>query len=139
MTKAEKIDDIITSLEKKIAGGLDGTELEDAQLQLAAAQKAQDLKRDQVQKLFGSTITSMQGYSDQVGIALTGVGTKGNRLDLIKNRLNSQRDTFKELLQENTKKDIEETTTELASVKLAYDAALSATAKILENSLMDYI
>ena len=139
VNQLEKIDDIVTSLEKKIAGGLDGTELEDAQLQLAAAQKAQDLKRDQIQKLFSSTITSMQGYSDQVGIALTGVGTKGNRLDLIKNRLNSQRDTFKELLQENTQKDIEETTTELASVKLAYDAALSATAKILENSLMDYI
>lgn len=139
VNELEKLDEIIASIEKKIASGIDGTELEDAELQLAAAKKAQDLKRDQLQKLFGATMTSMQDYQDFADIALTAVGTKGSRLDLIKNRLSSQKDTFEELLAENSKKTIEETTTELASVKLAYDGALSATAKILENSLMDYI
>ncbi len=139
VNELEKLDEIIVSIEKKIAGGIDGTELEEAELQLAAAKKAQDLKRDQLQKRFGATMTSMQDYQDYADIALTAVGTKGSRLDLIKNRLSSQQDTFEELLAENSKKTIEETTTELASVKLAYDGALSATAKILENSLMDYI
>ncbi len=139
VNQLEKLDGIVTAIEKKINDGLDGAELEAANLQLAAAKKAQDLKRDELQQRFSSTITSMQGYSDEAGIAMTSVGTKGNRLDLIKNRLSSQKDTFKELLQENTHKDIEETTTELASVKLAYDGALAATAKILESNLLKYI
>lgn len=134
-----KLDDIVNSLEEKVAALNDGTELKNATLQLDAAKKAQSLVKDQVQKLFGSTMTSMKSYQDLVNLAGTNVGTRGARLDLIKNRLSAQQDTFKELYINNNHKEIEDSTTELASAKLTYDAALSATAKILETSLMNYI
>lgn len=139
INQLNELDGIVASLEAKIAGGLSGTALSEVQTQLDAAEKAQTLKKDQIQKAFGAAMTSMQGYQDQADIAMTSVGTRSSRLELIQNRLSSQQDTFEELLHDNDKKDIEETTTELASAKLAYDAALSATSTILQNSLMDYI
>lgn len=134
-----KLDDIVNSLEEKIASLSEGVDLDAANLQLDAAKKAQSLVKDQVQKLFGSTMTSMKTYQDLVNLAGTNVGTRGARLDLIKNRLEGQQATFKELYINNNHKEIEDSTTELASAKLTYDAALSATAKILETSLMNYI
>lgn len=134
-----KLDDIVNSLEEKIASLTEGQELDAANMQLDAAKKAQSLVKDQVQKLFGSTMTSMKTYQDLVNLAGTNVGTRGARLDLIKNRLEGQQATFKELYINNNHKEIEDSTTELASAKLTYDAALSATAKILETSLMNYI
>lgn len=134
-----KLDDIVNSLEEKVATLNDGEDLKEATLQLDAAKKAQSLVKDQVQKLFGSTMTSMKSYQDRVNLAGTNIGTRGARLDLIKNRLSAQQATFKELYINNNHKEIEDSTTELASAKLTYDAALSATAKILETSLMNYI
>lgn len=134
-----KLDDIVSSLEKKIASLSEGEDLDAANVQLDAAKKAQSLVKDQVQKLFGSTMTSMKSYQDLVNLAGTNVGTRGARLDLIKNRLEAQKASFNELYINNNHKEIEDSTTELASAKLTYDAALSATAKILETSLMNYI
>lgn len=134
-----KLDEIVNSLEEKVATLQEGPDLDAANLQLDAAKKAQSLVKDQVQKLFGSTMTSMKSYQDKVNLAGTNVGTRTARLDLIKNRLTTQQNTFKELYINNNHKEIEDSTTELASAKLTYDAALSATAKILETSLMNYI
>lgn len=134
-----KLDDIVNSLEEKVASLSEGPDLDAANLQLTAAKKAQSLVKDQVQKLFGSTMTTMKSYQDMINLAGTNIGTRGARLDLIKNRLGGQQETFKELYINNNHKEIEDSTTELAAAKLTYDAALSATSKILETSLMNYI
>lgn len=138
INQLDKLDDIVTSLKKKTAS-LAGDELKDAEKQLAAAEKAQTLLKDQIQKTFGSTMTTMQGYADMAHLALTAVGSRGARLELIQNRLSSQQDTFHELLVKNNHKEIEDSTTELASARLTYDAALSATSQLLKTSLMNYI
>lgn len=139
INQLEKLDNIVNSLEEKVASLSEGAALDEANLQLTAAKKAQSLVKDQVQKLFGSTMTTMKSYQDLINLAGTNIGTRGARLDLIKNRLSGQQATFKELYINNNHKEIEDSTTELASAKLTYDAALSATAKILETSLMNYI
>lgn len=139
INQLEKLDDIVNSLEEKVASLTEGADLDAANLQLTAAKKAQSLVKDQVQKLFGSTMTTMKSYQDLVNLAGTNIGTRGARLDLIKNRLGGQQETFKELYINNNHKEIEDSTTELAAAKLTYDAALSATSKILETSLINYI
>lgn len=136
--KLDSLDQIVADLEKK-TDELSGTALAKAKDELAAAKKAQTLVKDQVQKLFGKCITTMQNYQDQANLAVTGIGTRDSRLHLVMNRLDSQTDTFTELLTKNSKKEIEETATELASAGLAYEAALSATSKILQTNLMNYI
>lgn len=139
INQLEKLDDIVNSLEEKVASLTEGADLDAANLQLTAAKKAQSLVKDQVQKLFGSTMTTMKSYQDLINLAGTNIGTRGARLDLIKNRLGGQQETFKELYINNNHKEIEDSTTELAAAKLTYDAALSATSKILETSLINYI
>lgn len=132
------LDSIVSSLEGKL-DSLSGSALSDANEQLDAAKKAQTLLKDQVQKRFGSAMTAMQNYQDQADLALTNVGARGSRLELIVNRLTSSQSTFEELLKDNDSKPIEETATELANAELAYEASLTATSKIMSTNLMNYI
>ena len=50
-----------------------------------------------------------------------------------------QQTTFKTLQSENEDVDIADVTIQLTSTKLTYDAALMATGKIMQTSLMNYI
>lgn len=138
INQLEKMDGIVASLEKK-TGELADAQLKEAEKQLAAAKKAQTMIKDTLQKTFGSTMTTMQGYESMAAVALTNVGSRGTRLGLIENRLSAQQDTFDELLIKNNHKEIEESTSELASARLTYDAALSAMSEIIKTSLMNYI
>lgn len=72
-------------------------------------------------------------------MAITDNGTREARLDLISNRLMDQQTTFKTLQSENEDADIAEVATLLTSAELTYNAALMATGKIMQNSLMNYI
>ncbi len=132
------VEGILDDINKQLPG-LAGADYDKAVVEKAAVLKASVLLKDQLQKKFGETMTKMQGYQDSASVAMTNIGARGARLDLVVNRLSSSQDTFKELLASNDEKSIEESATELAGADLAYKAALSATSKILQTSLMDYI
>lgn len=107
--------------------------------QLDAAQKAYDYIREGVHELFESTITRMQTHLDDTNIAVTENGTRSSRLELVSNRLMEQKTTFQTLQSENEDVDITETAIQLTSTELTYEAALMATGKIMQTSLMNYI
>lgn len=104
-----------------------------------AADKAYSYIRDKIHKMFEGTITSVQGYLDDTNVAITDNGTRSQRLDLISNRLMDQKTTFKTLQSENEDADIAEVAVQLTSTELTYNAALMATGKIMQTSLMNYI
>lgn len=134
------IDDIVKQLQSIVdKGGLTVAELATAEEKLAAAKKAQTLQKDVVQKMFSSAITSMQGYLDQTNLAITNSGSRSSRLELIQNRLLSQQTNFKTLASENEDADIAEVAIQLGSAELAYEAALLATGKISQTSLLNFI
>ena len=149
------VDDMIASLEESIAieemvaklGDLlkDTANINDpakkAKLeeQLAAANKALTFSNEKTQKLFEGSITKMQGHLDTVNLASTQNGTRSQRLELISNRLMSQKTNFETLQSENEDADIAEVAIKLNSAGLTYNASLMATGKILQNSLMDFI
>lgn len=134
------IEDIVTKLQKIVdEGGLSGTSLESAEEKLAAAKKAQTLQKDVVQKKFSSAITSMQSYLNQTNLAITNVGSRSSRLELVQNRLRSQQTNFKTLASENEDADITEVAIQLGSAELSYEAALLATGKISQTSLLNFI
>ncbi len=108
-------------------------------LKLAAAQKAQTYLSDTLQKKFESGITEMQRYLDVANLALTNVGNKTARLELIENRLGNQKTAFKTLTSENEDADVAELAIQLSSAELTYNAALAATGKVMETSLMNFI
>ena len=126
---------------KTVAAGLEeGTaEYEMVQKQIDAANKAYDYVRENMHSMFESTITSMQGYLDMANVAITDNGTRSSRLELVSNRLMEQKTTFKTLQSENEDADIADVAIKLTSTELTYNAALMATGKIMQTSLMNYI
>lgn len=112
---------------------------ENVQKQLDAARKAYDFIRDNVHRMFENSITIMQRALDDNNIAVTDSGTRSARLDLISNRLLSQKTTFEILKSENEDADIAEIAVKLTSAELSYNAALMATGKIMQTSLMNFI
>lgn len=122
----------------------DGMTEQDAEYELItkqvdAAQKAYDYIREGVHELFETTITRMQTHLDDTNIAVTDNGTRSSRLELVSNRLMEQKTTFQTLQSENEDVDITEVAIQLTSTELTYEAALMATGKIMQTSLMNYI
>lgn len=70
---------------------------------------------------------------------MTNNATRQSRLDLISTRLTNQQATFKELQTDNEGIDVTEVAVELTSSEMTYSAALMATSKIMQTSLMNYI
>ena len=114
-------------------------ELSSIQEKLDAANKAKILMGDKVQKMFEEGITLMQGYLNQTNLALTDVGNRSSKLQLVKNRLEAQQTSFKELASSNEGADITELAIQLSSAETSYNAALMATSKIIKNSLIDFL
>lgn len=140
MEELKKIDEVRSALDKKLNGMKEGEagydNLKDT---YEAADKAYTAIRGNVQKMFEGMITKSQKALDVTNVAITDSGSRGSRLDLITNRLMTQKTTFETLQSANEDADITEVTIQLTSMNYSYQSALMATSKIMQNSLMNYI
>lgn len=137
LTKINATVEDLKALKKELTEGTD--DYKKVEKQLAAAQKAYDYERENIHDMFQRTITSVQKYMDKTDVAVTDNGTRSSRLDLVSNRLMEQKTTFQTLQSENEDADIAEVAIQLTSTELTYNAALMATGKIMQTSLMNYI
>ena len=129
----------VEKLEKMLETNEDPDKTPILEKQLAAAKKAFTLLNEKTQKIFEKGITKMQGHLDAVNFAVTENGTRGQKLELISNRLMSQKTNFETLRSENEDIDITEVAIKLSSAELTYSSALLATGKVLQNNLMNFI
>ena len=130
----------VAKLEGMLTGYAEGSnERATIQNQLDAANKAMTYLAEKAQKMFENGITKMQGHLDTVNLAVTNCGTRGQKLELIEKRLMSQKTNFENLESENENVDITDVAIKLSSAELTYEAALMATGKIMQTSLMNYI
>lgn len=134
-----KMEDTVATLEKKLAATTDETEKANIQSVLDAANKAKSFLEDKMQKTFEAGIAVTQGYLDRANTAMTTIGNRSSRVELVENRLGAQQSSFKELTADNDDADDTETIIQLKSVEMTYEAALMATGKISQTSLLDYI
>lgn len=109
------------------------------QTQLVAAEKAYSLAKDKCQRAFEGGITAFQGYLDDANLCITDTGTRSKKLELIQNRMQNQKTTFETLKSENEDIDITEVAIQLTSAELTYEAALMATGKVMQTSLLNFI
>ena len=107
--------------------------------QTEAANKAMTYLNEKRQKLFEKNITNMQNHLNTVNYATTGCGTREKKLELIQNRLMSQKTSFETLQSENENVDIADVAIQLKGAEMTYEASLMATSKILQTSLVNYI
>lgn len=109
------------------------------QNRLDAAKKAQTYLNDKLHTLFANGISKADGYLDANDVALTNCGTRSKRLEMVENRLATQLTTLEQLKSENEDADLAETAIKLTSAEYSYNAALMATGKILQESLLNYV
>lgn len=134
------MEDTVKRLESMAAdAGYDEDQRKTINNQLDAAKKALVYLDETAQKLFEKGITKMQEHLDTANLATTNCGTRSKKLELIQNRLMSQKTNFENLESENENVDVTEVAVKLTSAELTYEAALMATGKIMQTSLMNYI
>lgn len=140
LEELQDIDAVRQDMETVLKGLEEGTpEYNDVKAKYDAADKAYSYIRENIHNIFEKTITRTQGYLDETNIAVTDNGTRSQRLSLISNRLMDQKTTFQTLQSDNEDADIAEVAVQLTSTELTYEAALMATGKIMQTSLMNYI
>ena len=127
-------------LKTKISSGLYAdTALEELKTRYEATDKALTYVADKVGKAFQNGLEKMQGHLDKAALALTNIGNRSSTLELIENRIETQKTSFTELKEENEGVDTTEILIKIESAEVAYEAALIATGKIVQNSLMNFI
>ena len=134
-----KMEDTVSTLKAQISASTDETEKKKLQSVLDAANKAMTFLEDKMQKTFEAGISKTQGYLDRANTAMTTIGNRSARVELVENRLSSQQSSFEELTSDNDDADITETAVRLSSVEMTYEAALMATGKITQTSLLNYL
>ena len=134
MNSAQTKVDKLTELSENTNG-----ENEDVQNLLKAANKELELAKNKLQATFEDGISQFGRFFDQANLAQTGCGTVENRLDLISNRLSEEKTTVTTLASENENVDISNIAVEVSEANLVYNAALMATGRISQHTLVDYI
>lgn len=138
MEELVNLEGIAAELEKLLENA--GEDKKDViQSRLDAVNKAVTLQKDKVQKMFEGAITALQGYLDDTNLCITDCGSRSSKLELIKNRMQTQKTTFETLKSENEDIDVTEAAIQLTSAEFTYEAALLAIGKIMQTSLLNFI
>lgn len=98
-----------------------------------------ELKKEIMQKAFEKGITAFNKEQDRVNVAVADLGSRYVRLELTENRLSSQKVDFEELLSKNEDADVVDTVIKYNAAQTVYNASLSAAAKVVQNSLLDFL
>lgn len=106
---------------------------------LDAAKKQADYADHTLQKLFSKGLTKFEGYMADVNLALTDVGSKGERLAITKNRMSNQQATVEALKSDNEDRELSDIVIDYTASYTAYQASLQAAAKIEKQTLLDYL
>lgn len=133
----EEVKSRLTKLREKSEGDEEKTARLDEQLD--AVNKALTLAKDKEQKLFESGITAFQKHLDDANLCITNCGNRGSKLELIENRMKTQKTTFETLKSNNEDIDIADVTIQLKSATTVYEAALLAAGKVMQATLLNYI
>lgn len=97
------------------------------------------LKKEVMQQAFEKGIGSSAREQDRVNTAVADLGSRAVRINLTENRLSSQKVDFEDLLSNNEDADVVDTYIKYNSAETIYNASLSAAAKVVKNSLLDFL
>jgi len=111
----------------------------DVQKKLDAANKELSLKKDKMQKMFSQAIDIFEGYADKNNVAIADIGSMTSRLNITKDRVASQVDSFKELADDNININLTDAAIDLKNAELALQAAQLAASKIAQQTLLNYL
>ena len=106
---------------------------------LEAAKRKSDIANEKVRKAYSKGMTNFQKYLDKMETQITDVGSRQNRLAIVETRMEEQLSNFEELKSKNEDKDIEDIMIEYQAAYMAYQSSLSATSKLTQNTLLNFL
>lgn len=98
-----------------------------------------ELKKKAMQQAFEKGNSASHTEQDRVNEAVADLGSRYVRLELTENRLSNQKVDFEDLLSQNEDVDIAETIVKYTAAETIYNASLSAAAKVVQNTLLDFL
>ena len=98
-----------------------------------------DLKDGIMRQAYAKALTGMSQEEDIVNIATADIGTRYNRLELTESRLSTQQTEFTDLLSQNEDADLVDTVVNYNAMQTVYNASLSSAAKVVKNTLLDFL
>lgn len=98
-----------------------------------------DLKDSIMRQTYAKGMTDMETEADRVNVATADIGTRYNRAELTENRLSTQQTEFTDLLSQNEDADLVDTVVNYNAMNTVYNASLSAAAKVVKNTLLDFL
>ena len=102
-------------------------------------QKEADYANDNLQKLYDSYIGNFDEYLSDVNLAITTVGSKGDRLELTETRMSNQQLTVKTLKSNNEDRELSDIIIDYTAAYTAYQASLQAAGMLNQTTLLNYI
>lgn len=97
------------------------------------------LKGKLLQDKFEEGIASSSKQQDVINMASADLASRYVRLDLTEDRLSSQQVDFEELMSMNEDVNLVDTYIRLSSAEMVYTASLSSAAKVVRNTLLDFL
>lgn len=98
-----------------------------------------DLKDGIMRQAYAKGLTGMQREENRVNVATADIGTRYNRVELTQTRLSTQQTEFTDLLSQNEDADIVDTVVNYNAMQTIYNASLSSAAKVVQNTLLDFL
>ncbi len=138
--KVTKAEDKITEVKKRLEdSSISEADKEKYNKMLGQLETEFTLAKEVMQKTFSGGITASSDDQTKVNAAVADLGSRYVRLELTENRLSNQKVDFEDLLSKNEDVDIAETIVKYNSANTIYNASLSAAAKVVKNTLLDFL
>lgn len=132
--------DKMDALENKMKAEVEGSAAYDTFKGLYENAKVEfELKSKIMQQAFADNEVAFQQRATEFSDQATDVGAREQRVELIRTRLENQQADVEELQSENIDVDLSEIIVRYTSALDVYQAALSATAKSITQTLLDYL
>lgn len=132
-------DNVVSQIESMLEDSRYAGQKTELETMLEAAKRQSDIANEKVRKAYSQGVGNFQGYLERINTQITDVGSRQNRLAIVETRMEEQQYNFEELKSKNEDKDIEDIMIEYQSAYMAYQASLSATAKLAQNSLLNFL
>lgn len=135
----DEVDKKIAECEKLISNTTDKTKLAALNSLKNTLEDEKKLRVSVMAEAFGMGLTMVDKVEEKLNVAIAELGAKYNRTQLTSDKLLDTRLDTEERLSDNEGVDLPDVYINLTQADNLYQASLSATSKILGNSLLDYI
>ena len=135
----DEVETKIDEVDKMIKNTTDSTKLATLNSLKTSLETEKELRSKVMTDAFGMGLTMIDEAGQKVSVATSELGAKYNRAQLTYNKLLDEQTDSEDKLSENEDVSLTDVYINLTQADNLYQASLSATAKILGNSLLNYI